>query len=312
MFKQSMINEMESIKGCQVVQLHPDKVEGGAKRRGVSSTTADPGNPLVTVITVVRNAEKALEKTISSVLNQTYENIEYIIIDGGSTDGTLDIIRKYDDRVDYWLSEPDQGISDAFNKGVRASSGEFIGLLNADDWLSQDQVEQGVKALQASSADYVFGDLLLHDEEGRILYRIKGDPDYARLIHSKMPELNHPTVLARKKAYQRIGLFDTNYRYAMDYEWLLRLHAQGGTGMYVKEISAHMGLGGASDSFYRKALKEVRNIAVRYGQNRFRAEISYRYRVVKGWGRRRSEKWAPKLLFDSLRNLFNPRYSPLK
>ena len=276
---------------------------------GLPSGSQGRENPVVSIITAVKNSASCLERTIESVLGQSYVPIEYIIIDGGSTDGTVDIIRRYEDKITSWVSEPDKGISDAFNKGICAATGEFIALLNADDWLSEDQVATGVSALQGSQADYVFGDLLLHDAGGRVLYRIKGDPDYTRIIRSKMPEVNHPTVLARKSIYDRAGLFDLGYRYAMDYEWVLRVHAQGGTGLYVPAIAGHMGLGGASDASFRKAVKEVRDIAVRYGRNRMMAEFEYRYRVIKGAGRRLLERSLPQSLFDRLRTLFNPRYA---
>ena len=166
--------------------------------------------------------------------------------------------------------------------------------------------------MRASSTDFVFGDLLFHDEDGRILYRINGDAGYARIIHSKMPELCHPTVLTWKRVYDRIGLFDTNYRYAMDYEWFLRLHVGGGKGMYVKDIVGHMGIGGASDRSFLKAVKEVRDISVRYGQNRLKAEALYQYRMLKGTGRRYLERTIPRKIFDRIRTLFNPRYSSIK
>jgi glycosyltransferase involved in cell wall biosynthesis len=297
-------------------QMHPyrwiEGLTGGLRRHGAVYPASRPGKPLASIITIVRNGAGSLERTILSVLQQTYANIEYIIIDGGSTDGTLDIISKYNDKIAYWLSEPDQGISDAFNKGVASSTGEFVGFLNADDWLSPDQIELGVKALLDSSADFAFGDLLFHDEAGRVLYRINGDPDYKRTIHSKMPELCHPTVLARRTAFEQIGPFDTRYRYAMDYEWFLRLHRHGGSGTYVKDIVGHMGIGGASDRSYVKAVKEVRDISVRYGQNRLIAELLYRSRMIKGAGRRILESWLPRPVFDRIRNVFNPRYFSIK
>jgi len=197
------------------------------------------------------------------VLTQTYDNIEYIIIDGGSKDGTLDVIRKYEDRIDYWMSEPDKGISDAFNKGIALSSGSIIGILNADDWLSENQIELGVNALNMSSAEFCFGNLLFHDHTGAIRYRIDGDPGYMKVIHSKMPNLCHPTVLVRRTAYERIGLFDSNVRFAMDYEWLLRLHKQGGKGIYVQNLDGHMRVHGTSDISHIKALNEVRQISIR-------------------------------------------------
>ena len=291
------------------ISLQSNRIEGGFKLLGVQPKSEERSIPHVSIITAVRNGEHSIEKTMLSVFNQSYKNIEYIIIDGGSTDGTLDIIRKYNTLIAYWVSEPDNGISDAFNKGITASTGEFIGLLNADDWLSQNQIEQGVKALRDSSADFIFGDLLFHDERGNVLYRINGDPHYARTIRSKMPELCHPTVLARKAAYERIGLFDTNYHYAMDYEWHLRLHIRGGQGIYAKEVTGNMGLGGASDTSYHKALKEVRDISIRHGKNKFLAWLLYGIRLIKGTSRRTLEKILPVPVFDRVRRMFNPLYS---
>ena len=97
-------------------------------------------NSLISVITVSYNAVSTIEQTILSVINQTYSNIEYIIIDGGSTDGTIDIIRRYEDKIAYWVSEPDRGIYDAMNKGASKANGEYIAFLNSDDWYELDAV----------------------------------------------------------------------------------------------------------------------------------------------------------------------------
>ena len=284
-------------------------IQGGKRIAKTFHNHSESERPLVSIITVVLNNEETIEQTIKSVINQTYSNIEYIIIDGGSTDGTLDIIRNYDDQIAYWLSEPDKGISDAFNKGIRLSTGEFIGILNADDWLSKDQVGNGVKALKNSSADFVFGDLLFHNSDGMVIYRINGDANYANIIHSKMPELCHPTVLARRQAFEQIGLFETQYRYAMDYEWLLRLHVHGRFGIYAKGIIGHMRVGGISDKSYLRALKEVRDIAIHYGQNRVIAYYFYIYRIIKGNVRRILENLIPKSLYHRIRRIINRRYS---
>src|ERR1044072_3693479 len=112
--------------------------------------------PTVSIITVVFNAEKHLEQTINSVLAQTFTDIEYIIIDGGSTDGSVGIIKKYEGQLSYWISEKDKGIADAFNKGITRATGEIIGLINADDWYEPDTVRLVVEHMQ--DADIVFGD----------------------------------------------------------------------------------------------------------------------------------------------------------
>lgn len=294
------------------MNAQPIKIEGGLRTRGKFLKRAGPHLPLVTVVTVVYNGKKTLETTILSVLTQSYENIEYIIIDGGSTDGTLQIIKKYEDRIAYWVSEPDRGISDAFNKGIVCSTGDMVGIINADDWMSPDQVEQGVRALLNTNADFVFGDLLFYDDQGMAVYQIKGDKEYSKVIHNNMPDLCHPSVLARRDAYDRFGLFDTIYHYAMDYEWFLRLHTQGGRGIYAKTITAHMRLAGASDRSYYHALKEVRDISIKYGKNRFAASLLYSFRIIKGTVRRIVERLFPQQAVHWFRRAVNRGFFSLK
>ena len=284
------------------------KREGGLRKHGRFSEESQSEEPLVTIVTVVRNGVETIEQTIRSVLGQTYTNIEYIVIDGCSTDGTLDIIKKYEENIAYWISEPDNGISDAFNKGIARATGEFVALINADDWMSSDQVEQAVNVLKQHSADFVFGDLIYHNEDGGENHRIKGDPEYKKAINSKMPALCHPSVMARRSAYQRAGLFDPRYRYAMDYEWFLRLHRTGGRGIYSMNITAHMRLAGISDRSYLKSLKEVRNIAVQYGQPAWIANFLFAFRIMKSFSRRWLEKLLPRGMYDRIRGLMNRSY----
>ena len=112
---------------------------GGRRLKGIVRD-GTPDRPLVSIVTVVYNGAATIERTIASVLGQSYPNIEYIIVDGGSTDGTLDILRAHEDRVDLWVSERDGGIYDAMNKGVALCTGEWVGLINADDWYVDDAV----------------------------------------------------------------------------------------------------------------------------------------------------------------------------
>jgi glycosyltransferase involved in cell wall biosynthesis len=287
----------------------PGRIEGGQRTRGELALNSSTVKPLVSIITVVYNCVQHIEQALTSVLNQTYDNIEYIVIDGGSTDGTLDIIRRYDSQISYWMSEPDAGISDAFNKGISLSQGEIVGLLNSDDWYPSNHVEKGVHSLQDTNSDFIFGNLLVHDVSGATLYKMLGNPDYARVIHNKMSEICHPTALVKRSVYENIGLFDVHFSYAMDYEWFLRLHRAGGKGCYISDITVHMRVGGASDAFNTNALNEVRKISIQYGEPAFIADILYLCRVLKRSLKHILEKWAPWSLYHLLRKLVNPRYA---
>jgi glycosyltransferase involved in cell wall biosynthesis len=272
----------------------------------------DITEPKVTIITAVRNRAATLARTIESVLAQTYPRVEHVVIDGASSDGTLEVIRRYADRLAYWRSEPDQGISDAFNRGLAAARGDCIGLLNADDWLEPEQVERAVAALARSGADFVFGDLLYHDAAGRTLFRIRGDAGYARALARGMPDVNHPTLLARRRVYERVGGFDRAWRCAMDYDWLLRVHRAGFRGAYAPEVLGHMTLAGVSDRDYVRALGEVRAIAIAHGEPALRAWPLYLYRVAKGTAQRALRRAAPAGLYDVLRRRVNPSYEPYR
>lgn len=292
-----------------IVMRHRRRLEGGYRLHTKTTVEKESLNPVVSIITVVLNGESHIERTIKSVLTQTYKNIEYIIIDGGSVDRTIEIIRGYEEKIFYWLSEPDNGIADAFNKGICVSHGEFINLVNADDWMSPNQIEFGVAALMDSTADFSFGDLFFHDAEGRVLYRIAGDPDYWKVIHSKLSELNHPTMLVRRSAFERVGLFDTQYRCAMDYEWIRRLHFYNGRGIYVKAVLGHMMVGGVSDESFIKTLKEVRDISISYGQPKWRSYLLFVFRGIKGSVRHLIEIKLPAKIYNTLRRLINCRFA---
>jgi glycosyltransferase involved in cell wall biosynthesis len=270
----------------------------------------EAARPLVSIVTVALNRAATIERTIESVLGQSYRPIEYIVIDGGSGDGTVDVLHRYGERIDHWQSEPDHGISDAFNKGLARAKGALIGLINADDWLAPDQIATGVAALEHSGADFVFGDLVYHDDAGRSLFRIKGDPDYARAIERGMPDVNHPTLLAKREVYDRVGGFDPALRYAMDYDWLQRAHRAGCWGAYEPALVGHMTLAGASDRRFGRAFAEVREIAIRHGQPRLAAWALYGYRLVKGSTRRLIERLVPAGVHERMRRRVNRQFTP--
>jgi glycosyltransferase involved in cell wall biosynthesis len=240
--------------------------EGGLRTKALFKRSYDEVNsvlgnstlPLVTIITVVFNGEKYLEQTILSVLNQTYNNVEYIVIDGGSTDATVDIIRKYEEKIDYWVSEKDHGISDAFNKGIRCSTGKLIGMINSDDWYQVDSVNAVVNfyrtlEIQERNNFVSFGNLFY--PEGNVLQF--GDKNYSRLINYLMPHLNHPSVFVAKNVYSRVGLFNKSFKFAMDFEFLKRCHKNGISFNYINKLIVNMRGGGISNKCRDETLREV-------------------------------------------------------
>ena len=130
-----------------------NKIQGGLRTKGIFKSSSIT-KPLISVITVVLNGEKYLEESILSVIKQTYENVELIIIDGGSTDKTLNIIRKYENSIDFWISEQDSGIYNAMNKGIKLSTGDFIGFVGSDDYLYLDTLEKLAKVAKDKAIDF--------------------------------------------------------------------------------------------------------------------------------------------------------------
>ena len=235
--------------------MSDEKIEGGLRGKA-KKKAGPPAEQLVSVITIVFNGEKYLEETILSVANQDYANIEYIIVDGGSTDGTLDIIRKYDDRIDYWQSEPDRGISDAMNKGIEMSSGTIVGIIHSDDYYADPTVLRRVaevfehspqiKALYGSQ-DY------MDPVTGNTLLTWGRDTDPAEI--KKRMYIPHPTLFVRRKVYDDIGLFRLDYEVAMDYEFAIRL-TKFTRPYFLDYRIACMRDVGASGIKYRKAFQE--------------------------------------------------------
>ncbi|MGC8981891.1 MAG: glycosyltransferase family 2 protein, partial [Minisyncoccia bacterium] len=172
--------------------------------------------PLITVITVVFNGAKTLEETIKSVINQTYPNVEYIIIDGGSTDGTLDIIKKYEDQIDYWVSEPDKGIYDAMNKGVTLALGYYIYFLGSDDVVFSSEVFSKILSLIKLDTKLIYGNVYFK-ESGEIY-----DGEFSKF---KLCTRNicHQAILYSIYLFKKYGLYNLKYKILADYEFNLRV-----------------------------------------------------------------------------------------
>lgn len=217
-----------------------------------SNPTRD--SPLISVITVVFNGATTLEHTIRSVIEQSYSNVEYIIIDGGSTDGTQDLLRKYDGDIDYWVSEKDAGIYDAMNKGIALAKGDYIGMLNSDDYFANPlALEKIVERLKTSNTDAVFSCLDIVDPANlsRVLrkYRIPNYSEFMLRIGVMPP---HPTFYCKKSIYDRAGMYRTDYRIAADFEMLVRLLVKHRiTWQFMDETTVKMRSGGLSSSGFK-------------------------------------------------------------
>ena len=221
-------------------------------------------NPKVSIITVVYNGITHLEQTILSVIGQSYDNIEYIIIDGGSTDGTVELIKKYEDKIAYWVSEPDGGIYDAMNKGITQASGEIVGLINADDWYELDAVAKVLEAFQTTDADVVHGSMQILQENGTGF--VKGVEKDLRKLKKGML-LNHPTVFVKRSLYETYGMFDTSYRIVADWEMMVRWWLKDVKFVGVSETLANFRMGGVSSEHLKKSFKEKRRVRSEHKMN---------------------------------------------
>lgn len=214
----------------------------------------------VSIITIAFNSEASIERTIQSVLNQTYKDIEYIIVDGASKDGTLDIVKKYEPLFEgrmKWKSEPDNGIYEAMNKGIKRSTGDLIGIVNSDDWLEPDAVEQIVK-LAETTPDYkncIFcGSLRFHYQDGS--HQLMESDEDRFLIGVKRHSLNHgayhPSMVVGKGVYEKMGLFDVNYKVIADTDFIDRSYDGGVRFVFTKAVINNMSDGGASNKMNLK------------------------------------------------------------
>ena len=237
-------------------------------------------NPLVSVITVCLNSEKTIERAIKSVLNQNYSPIEYIILDGGSNDNTLDIINKYKNNISKIISEKDNGISDAFNKGIKLSSGKYIQLLNSDDVLDENKIYNSVKILEENqNYAFCYGDIK-KSVKNKII-EINGIKKYKNKLIYVMPKVNHPTFLVSRNIYDNYGYFEEKYKIAMDYDWLLKITKNGESGIYSNKIKVFVEGGGVSDDKAFLAFRECREISIKYGLNNYFANLYYCLRYLK-------------------------------
>ena len=212
----------------------------------------------VSIITVCRNAEDVIESAIQSVLRQHYKDIEYIIVDGSSSDKTVSIIEKYKSRIAKFISEKDEGMYFAINKGIQAASGEIIGILNADDfYVNEKVISEIAKEFAAAKTDSVYGDLqyVSRDNTNKIIRHWKSQPYKQNLfLKGWMPP--HPAFFVKKNCYDKFGLFNTAFTISSDYELMLRfLYKHKISSSYIPEVLVKMRTGGISNAALKSRVK---------------------------------------------------------
>lgn len=214
----------------------------------------------VSIITVVYNNANTIEQTIKSVLNQTYHNIEYIIIDGASTDGTVEIIRKYLDRIAFFISEKDEGLYYAMNKGIKMASGEIIGLLNSDDVYAENTISLVVDFFESHQVDILYGNALMVDDTS---YTSMYDCSNLNELWYRMA-IPHPATFVKKDVYIEHGMFATQYKIAADYDLMLRFYSEGAIFGHIEDILTYFRKGGLSSQRELECLEEAQSIALKY------------------------------------------------
>jgi glycosyltransferase len=232
-------------------------------------------HPLISIITVSYNAAATIEETILSVINQDYDNIEYIIIDGGSTDGTLDIIRKYEDKIAYWVSEKDYGLYHAMNKGIERTNGDIIGMINADDYYYVGAISKVIKTFEDKklSQHIFFGDM----QHGDVLV-----PGWRPKAIKRSAFGTHPSMFVPREVYNAIGMYKLQYKILSDYDFMYRaFNVHKIRPLYLNERIAFFRPGGLSSNNIFRAYTEEMLIKLENGEKFYKSFGLYLLKLVK-------------------------------
>ncbi len=212
------------------------------------------GKPFLSIITVTFNSESYLEQTINSVISQDQSNsIEYIIIDGGSTDNTLQIISSYNSKIN-WISESDNGIYDAINKGIKISRGNYIGIINSDDWYEPNILSEIIHLLEQKNIDVLCG--LIRVWENESILGIQGNSSN----FLKYGMIAHPSCFVRKSVYEELGLYEISLKISADYDFMLRCFNANKSFYLLEKVIANFRLGGVSNKFSSARIIETNKI----------------------------------------------------
>ena len=299
----------------------------------------------ISVITVCKNAAKSIERALQSVLSQTYGDVEYLVIDGDSQDRTQDVVRKYTHSIKKFVSEPDGGIYEAMNKGIRLAAGEYIYFLGADDYLYDENVLDDVAGFirKQRSCDLVYGDIVSREPSGQALL-LASPPPAAIAEHLMSSCMPHQATFCRADLFAKIGLFSEHYRIASDYAWWIKLLQNPGTSLhyYPRTIAFFNSKGSSSniqrtlremwqiqneaplyqtDYWYKKRIARFQEIVTALreqvtddgGQDfhalpqAYRDELKRAYRLIEGM--RSSKFWKMRTAWKRLKMAVKPRTS---
>lgn len=235
----------------------------------------------ISVITVCYNSEKTVERTIKSVINQDYNDFEYIIIDGASKDKTLHICNKYKDKITHLVSEKDDGIYDAMNKGISLASGDVIAILNSDDYFINNQCLKKIENSFTDDVDIVFGNVLIFSEKTKKIKRKYKSSIYKPCLSIFGIQPPHPASFIKKSIYNKFGTYDKNYRIAGDFDLLTRLTTKGKVNYkIINEYFVMMSDGGISNANLKtrnRTTQEIKNSLQKNGliSNKFFINLRY-------------------------------------
>jgi glycosyltransferase involved in cell wall biosynthesis len=233
----------------------------------------------ISIITVVRNNEKTIEDAILSVLSQTYPHIEHIIVDGNSSDSTVEIINNYKDRLGGFISEEDNGLYDAMNKGIKSATGEVIGILNSDDLYHGESTIESVMAefITKPELDIIYGDLVYVKSENveQLVRTWKSKAYYSDFFeHANVPP--HPSLFVRRKVYELEGFFNLDYKLAADYDFMLRIFKRHNfNSLHMNTVFVKMRMGGATNTSLSNIIKQNKEILRSWRNNDYNAPFYF-------------------------------------
>lgn len=235
-------------------------------------------NPKISIVTIAYNCEKEIEETILSVINQQYDNKEYLIIDGASKDGTMDIVDKYRDKIDVIISEPDKGRSDAFNKGIAHATGDYIVMMNAGDLLADDALNKFAKNFEPGY-DVIKGNTIRWNEKTGFK-----SIEYPVIKYPAIPFnflICHQSTYISKSAYERYGGYGLDYKVVMDFDLMLRFTQRGAQFRKINEDLAIFRMGGISQTSGQRRFDEMKRAMLTNGHSYLNTAIFVGYLHIR-------------------------------